>query len=69
MGWQLVLVALVVAAAACYLVRSTWRTWSAKRGCGGGCGCGKAAAPAGDGHATLIPAEQLTLRQRPPDRP
>lgn len=36
---QLLVVALVVALAASYVLRATWRTWfSAKPGCGSGCG-------------------------------
>ena len=68
MDWQLGIVALIVGVAAWYLGRSTWRTWSARKGgCGGGCGCATKATPAeANGHATLIPEEQLTLRRRPP---
>ena len=40
MGWQLVLVAGCVAAAAWYVGRQTWRAWSGGAGgCGGGCHC------------------------------
>lgn len=68
MVWQLVIVALIVAAAAWYLVRATWRMWSGRKsGCGGGCGCSsKSAAPAEkNGQGTLIPVEQITMRRRP----
>ena len=42
---QLVVVGLVVAVAAGYVLRATWKTWlGAKAGCGSG--CGKCAAPA-----------------------
>ena len=43
---QLVLVGLVVAAAAGYVLRATWKTWfgASKSGCGSG--CGKCATPA-----------------------
>jgi hypothetical protein len=69
MDWQLLLVGLLVAGAAGYLVRQTWRTWTvSKTSCGGGCDCGgKATAPtAGNGRATLIPPEQLSVRRRQP---
>ena len=67
MDWQLFLVAVLVAGAACYLARQSWRTLTASRkGCSGGCGChGKAAAGEGNGQASLIPANQLTLRRGP----
>jgi hypothetical protein len=68
MSWQLILVVLIVTVAVLYLVRQTWRAWSPRKGaCGGGCSCpGKSAAPAEENgvSATLIPAEQLTLRRR-----
>ena len=69
MDAQLVLVALVVAAALAYLGRRAWRTWAgSKAGCGGGCACpGKPQAPASAGDAPangLISAEQLTARIR-----
>ncbi len=70
MDWQLLLVGMIVTGAACYLARQTWRTWTrSKTGCGGGCGCGSktAQAAATNGHFTLIPAEQLSLRRRKPD--
>lgn len=43
---QLVLVGALVAGAAGYLMRATWKTWfgAAKPGCGSG--CGKCATPA-----------------------
>ncbi|HEV3259087.1 MAG TPA: hypothetical protein VG013_19600 [Gemmataceae bacterium] len=66
MIWQLILVALLVTAAACYLARAAWRTWTgSKSGCGGGCSCGpKQAAPTVKGQGTLIPSEQLSMRLR-----
>ncbi len=61
MLWQLIIVGVVVAVAAFYLVRQTWRTWTArKRGCGD-CGCARPASPTSQ---TLIPLEQLTLRHK-----
>jgi hypothetical protein len=63
MDWQLVLTGAVVLAAALYLGRRTWRTWTA-RDCGG-CGCGKKSAPAAQGQSALISSESLTLRARP----
>jgi hypothetical protein len=59
--WQLPLTAAVVAAAALYLARRAWRTWTS-RGCGD-CGCAKKPAAAEQG-GTLIPPESLTLRPR-----
>lgn len=45
---QLVLVGVLVACAAGYVLRATWRTWfgAAKPGCGSG--CGKCTAPEPD---------------------
>jgi hypothetical protein len=62
MNWQLLLAALIVAAAACYLARQAWRSWAGKKSGCGGCGCGKAPAAAA-GQRTIIPVEQLTLRR------
>ncbi|MFL5245909.1 MAG: FeoB-associated Cys-rich membrane protein [Gemmataceae bacterium] len=41
MDWQLPVVLLIVAAAAAYVARITWRAWVGSKtgGCGGGCGC------------------------------
>ena len=65
MVWQLVIVAVIVAAAAWYIARATWRTWSGRKsGCGGGCGCGSKTAAEQKG--TVIPVEQITLRRRGP---
>jgi hypothetical protein len=68
MDWQIALVALAVGLASLYVVRQTWRTWSARKGgCGGGC-CGKRhdeAAKPGTVPARIIPVEELTLRVRP----
>jgi FeoB-associated Cys-rich membrane protein len=60
---QWILVGLIVAGAASYLVRAGWRSLrGTKAGCGGGCGCsGKT--PAGQMPA-LIPSKSLSLRQR-----
>lgn len=58
------LVVLIVLAAVGYLLRQSWRTWSGRKaGCGGGCRCSDKPAST-NGHATLIPAEQITLRRR-----
>jgi hypothetical protein len=63
MMWQLGIVAVVVALAAGYLVRQTWRAWSARKdGCGGSCGCGGEGA-AIDAGKTLIPLEQIRVRR------
>ena len=45
---QLVVVLLVVAGAALYVLRATWKTWfgAAKSGCASG--CGKCSAPAAE---------------------
>jgi hypothetical protein len=63
MAWQLAIVVLIVAVAAAYLVRQTWRTWTSA-GCRGGCGCSRTQAAPPEGKVTLIPADQLTLRRR-----
>lgn len=63
MYWQLIIVIVIVALAAAYLVRRAWRTWN-KRGCGGGCGCATSkqnGQPVAS--TTMIPAEQLKLRR------
>ncbi len=39
-SWQLVMIGLIVAGAASYLVRRSWRSWRfPSQGCGGSCGC------------------------------
>ena len=55
MNFQVILVAIVFLAAAGYLARQAWRTWSGS-GCSGGC-C-KSGAAAGEKKG-LIPAEEL----------
>lgn len=69
MNWQTWIVAVVVAVAVLYLGRQVWRTWRPKKpGCGGGCGCSKAATPVQhNGHVTVIPSDQLTRRLRQRD--
>ena len=66
MDWQLVVVALVVAAASLYLARQSWRAWSGKKAGCGSCSCkpppGASAAPPA-GQVALIPSDQLTLRR------
>jgi hypothetical protein len=66
MGWQLPIAVLVVLAAVAYLARRTWRSLTGRKagGCAG-CGCAKVPSAA-EGQGTLIPAEQITLRQRGP---
>ena len=60
-SWQLVMVGLIVAGAAAYLVRRSWRSWRfPSQGCGGSCGCESAKPEENKVH--FIPAEQLTLR-------
>jgi hypothetical protein len=63
MHWQLTAVILIVTAAGCYLLRQTWRAWTAagKPGCGGGAKPGPATAAR---PLALIPPEQITLRRR-----
>lgn len=61
MDWQLPIVLLIVATAAIYLTRQTWRSLSGKKGCKSGCGCGPKAAETGQ--EVLIPADQLTIRR------
>jgi hypothetical protein len=56
---QLTLVAVAIAAAALFLARRAWRTWSA-RGCAGGCCKTTAEAPA----SPLIAADDLLGRMR-----
>ena len=72
MDWQLLSVAVIVAAALWYLGRATWRSLRpGNSGCGGGCGCSAKAVPEGangDG-GTVIPAEQLLNRLRNSSRP
>ena len=52
---QLVVVYLLVAASAAYVLRATWRTWfGAKAGCSSGCGkCAKPSAAPTDGRFPL----------------
>jgi hypothetical protein len=71
MPWQMPLVLLVIAAAAVYLARQTWRSWTGTKsgGCGGGCGCSKATATESKDGVTLVPVEQVTLRRRPRSGP
>jgi len=60
-SWQLVMVSLIVAGAAAYLVRRSWRSWRfPSQGCGGSCGC--AATKPKENTVHFVPAEQLTLR-------
>jgi FeoB-associated Cys-rich membrane protein len=42
---QLVLVSIVVAAAALFVLRATWKTWFRKSASACGSGCGKCATP------------------------
>lgn len=63
MPWQEWAVVLLVAGAALYLARRTWRTWSGRASCGG-CGKGCAEPPAKEVAPTFIPTGELTLRRR-----
>jgi hypothetical protein len=58
---QLVLVALVSIASAAYLGHRVWKTWSARSGCAGGCGCAATKKAEGGG---LIGVEELMGRVR-----
>jgi hypothetical protein len=62
MLWQLVIVAALILVSAAYLGWQSFKTWSAKGGCGGGCHCSSkkpaAMAPA------LISENDLTARLR-----
>jgi attachment p12 family protein len=60
MDVQWLLVIALVAVSAGYLLRRAWRTWWAKSGCGGSCGCD--APPVAKAEVTLIPSDQLRLR-------
>jgi hypothetical protein len=62
--WQLLIVGVIVAGAAGYLARQTWRTWSGKKSGCGGCSCKSTTASASQEQTPLIPAEQLTWRRR-----
>jgi hypothetical protein len=66
MSWQLSLVLCLIAVAAAYLVRQSWRTWTGQgKGCGGRCQCGDTAPSQTTATSpNLIPVEQLTLRLR-----
>jgi hypothetical protein len=62
MNEQLIAVAVIVAGAALYLARRTWRTWAGKKtGCGKGCSCGDRGS---ERTPALIPSESLTLLRR-----
>jgi hypothetical protein len=63
MDWQLLLVGVLIVLALLYLGRRTLRTW---RGQGRGCGTCKCSSTAKTekGAETLIPLEQVRLRQR-----
>jgi FeoB-associated Cys-rich membrane protein len=45
---QLIVVGVLIAMAAVYVVRSAWRTWFGKSAKGCGSGCGKCATPAAE---------------------
>jgi hypothetical protein len=65
MDGQMIVVVMLVATAAVYLIRRSWRTWTGKKaGCGSGCACGKPTQQRGG----LIPSAELTLRQLPHPR-
>jgi hypothetical protein len=58
MGWQLSATGLLIALAAAYVLRSTWRAVrGAKAGCGSG--CGKCSTNAADQRSGMIPLDQI----------
>ncbi len=61
MFWQYIVIALLIAVAVAYLVRVLWRS---TKGCGGGCGCAAKNADAAVTKVTIIPEDQLKIRQR-----
>lgn len=61
MSPQTILVSIAAVAAASYLARAAWRTWSGA-GCEKGCGCG----PKAEAGPKLIAAEELLARARKP---
>jgi hypothetical protein len=63
---QLIAVLALVAVATAYLLRRSIRTWAGtkKGGCGGGCGCARAAQVADPAKDLFIPSDQLTVRKR-----
>jgi len=64
MNGQLGIVAVMVAGAAAYLLRQTWRTWTGKKaGCGKGCDCSGTAVKQPNNPVTFIPSDQLGLRR------
>ena len=70
MDWQLMVIFLMAAAAACYLGRSLWRAFQGgKSGCGP-CGCGTkgGARSKPQSQATLVSTDELTARLREPGR-
>jgi hypothetical protein len=65
LNWQLISVVVLVALAGGYIAWKSWRTWHPpKGGCGGSCGCAKQSSTAESAPPNLIPADQLTVRQR-----
>ena len=62
MLWQMIIVAGLILMSAAYLGWQSFKTWSAKGGCGGGCHCSRKK-PAAAGPA-LISENELTVRLR-----
>jgi hypothetical protein len=64
MLWQQLIVAMIVAGAAAYVMWRAWRTWfGSKSGCGGGCGCAtKDKQPGND--EVLISVGQVRIRRK-----
>ncbi len=64
MNWQLAIVGVIVAGAAAYLMRQTWRSWHPARGKCGGC-CDRDRPPASAAATTdLIAPEKLSIKHR-----
>jgi hypothetical protein len=64
MDWQLLLVVVLVMLASLYLGRQSLRAWRGKAAGCGGCKCPGTVGTPSSGVETLIPIEQVRLRQR-----
>jgi hypothetical protein len=62
--WQLLAVALIVAAAALELLRRTVRAWRGAGGCGTGCGGGCGAPKNSEESGKTVLVGRLTVRRR-----
>jgi hypothetical protein len=64
MDWQLLVVVMVVMLALLYLTRQMLRTWRGKGAGCGGCKCPSTTNAPNSPAETLIPIDQVRLRQR-----